>query len=57
MKINGKLKIFRNKVTNHLDGQVRNYLRVCSTECVDEERHLPVESPVPVSNNFMCSSS
>jgi len=28
MKINGKLKIFRNEVTNHLDGQVGIYLRV-----------------------------
>jgi len=58
MKINGKLnKKFRNEVTNHLDGQVRIYLRVYSTECVDEERYFPVESQVPVSNNFTFSSS
>jgi hypothetical protein len=55
-KINGKLKIFRNEVTNHLDGQVGIYLRVYSTECVDEERYFPVEAQVPVNNHFMFSS-
>ena len=57
MKINGKLKIFTNEITNHLDGQVGICLRVYSTECVDEERHFPLESHVPLSNNFMFSSS
>jgi hypothetical protein len=57
MKINGKLKIFMNKVINYLDGQVGRYLRVGSTECVDEERHFPVEAEVPVPDIFMFSSS
>ena len=57
MKINGKLKLFRNEVASHLDGQVGIYLRVYSTKRVDEERYFPVESQVPVSNNFTFSSS
>jgi len=57
MKINGKLKIFRSEVTNHLDGQVGICLTVYSTECVDEEKHFSVESQVPMYNNCMFSSS
>jgi len=55
--VNGKLKILKNEVTNHLDGQVGICPRVYSTECVDEEKHFLVESQIPVSNNFMFSSS